>query len=83
MQIEFYEDAANEWRWRARADNDEIVADSGEGYENLADCEGGLLALAMSLRTAARVVEIGKDGGRSVGNLQALLVKHDYRVSER
>lgn len=83
MQIEFYEDAANEWRWRARADNDEIVADSGEGYDNLSDCEGGLLALAMSLRTAARVVEIGKDGGRAVGNLQALLVKHDYRASER
>jgi len=77
MQIEFYEDAANEWRWRARADNDEIVADSGEGYANLADCEGGLIALANALRKPARLVELGKDGGKSVGNLQALMDKHD------
>lgn len=79
MQIEFYEDVAGEWRWRARADNDEIVADSGEGYENLADCEGGLLTLAKGLRVAARVVELGKDGGKSVGNLHALMAKHESR----
>lgn len=77
MQIEFYEDQANEWRWRARADNDEIIADCGEGYANLADCEGGLIALAKGLRTHARVVELGKDGGQSVGNLHALMAKHD------
>ncbi len=29
-----YEDAAEEWRWRLRADNGELIADSGEGYAN-------------------------------------------------
>ena len=31
-RFEVYEDAAEEWRWRLRADNGELVADSGEGY---------------------------------------------------
>lgn len=30
--IELYEDRANEWRWRLRHDNGNIIADSGEGY---------------------------------------------------
>jgi len=30
--FEVYEDAGGEYRWRLRADNDEIIADSGEGY---------------------------------------------------
>ena len=29
---EVYQDAADEWRWRLRAKNGRIVADSGEGY---------------------------------------------------
>ncbi|NLV04875.1 DUF1508 domain-containing protein [Haloarcula rubripromontorii] len=32
--FEVYEDAGEEWRWRLRADNGELVADSGEGYAN-------------------------------------------------
>ncbi|GCF13625.1 hypothetical protein Harman_15600 [Haloarcula mannanilytica] len=32
--FEVYEDNAEEWRWRLRADNGELVADSGEGYAN-------------------------------------------------
>ncbi len=31
-RFEVYEDAAEEWRWRLRADNGELIADSGEGY---------------------------------------------------
>lgn len=27
-----------EWRWRMRAANGRIIADSGEGYRNKADC---------------------------------------------
>jgi uncharacterized protein YegP (UPF0339 family) len=29
-----YEDAENDWRWRAVAGNNKTVADSSEGYEN-------------------------------------------------
>lgn len=35
--VEVYQDNAGEWRWRRKAGNGEIVADSGEGYET----EGG------------------------------------------
>jgi len=31
-KVEVYCDVAGEWRWRARAGNNEIVADSAEGY---------------------------------------------------
>ena len=33
MRGELYRDAANEYRWRIRARNGRIVADSGEGYK--------------------------------------------------
>jgi len=31
-EIEIYQDAVGQWRWRRRAPNGEIIADSGEGY---------------------------------------------------
>lgn len=39
---EVYQDDAGEWRWRIRAANGEIIADSAEGYVNRADAEHGL-----------------------------------------
>jgi uncharacterized protein YegP (UPF0339 family) len=30
---EKYEDAADEWRWRQRDDNNRVIAEGGEGYE--------------------------------------------------
>jgi uncharacterized protein YegP (UPF0339 family) len=35
MKITVYR-AADGWRWRAQADNGEIVSESGEAYENKA-----------------------------------------------
>ncbi len=32
MQFEIYSDVAGEYRWRLKADNGEIIADSAEGY---------------------------------------------------
>lgn len=43
--IQFYQDAKGEWRWRVRADNGNVVGDSGEGYKNLGDAIRGLQAL--------------------------------------
>ena len=37
-----YKDNAGEFRWRFRANNNEIVADSSEGYRNKADCRHGI-----------------------------------------
>lgn len=36
-----YVDRAREWRWAAKAANNERIADSGEGYKNRADCVTG------------------------------------------
>lgn len=37
-KVEFYRDAAGEWRWRFVRKNGEPMADSGEGYQNKVDC---------------------------------------------
>lgn len=40
--IEFYKDEADQWRWRIWANNGNILADSGQGYESSMDCFNGL-----------------------------------------
>jgi uncharacterized protein YegP (UPF0339 family) len=37
-----YRDAAGEWRWRLVAGNSRLIAESGEGYQNKADCLHGI-----------------------------------------
>jgi len=37
-----YKDNKGEFRWRYQAANHRTIADSGEGYNNLADCEHGI-----------------------------------------
>jgi len=34
----YYKDTKGEWRWRLKASNGRIIADSGEGYKNEQDC---------------------------------------------
>jgi uncharacterized protein len=34
-----YIDQRGEFRWKLQAGNSKTIADSGEGYKNLADCE--------------------------------------------
>jgi uncharacterized protein YegP (UPF0339 family) len=43
-EFEIYKDQDNpqEFRWRLRANNGEIIADSGEGYNDRDDCEHGI-----------------------------------------
>lgn len=38
MAYYLYKDAQNYWRWRLVANNHKIIANSGEGYWNKADC---------------------------------------------
>lgn len=38
LHIMFYQDNVHEWRWRAVAGNNEVVADSAEGYVHKNDC---------------------------------------------
>jgi uncharacterized protein YegP (UPF0339 family) len=37
MRIEYYQDRAEQWRWRLVAENGRTVADSGESYTRKAD----------------------------------------------
>lgn len=41
-KFEIYKDRKGEYRWRFRADNSKVIADSSEGYINKADCEHGI-----------------------------------------
>jgi uncharacterized protein YegP (UPF0339 family) len=38
MTYVYYKDAKEEWRWRLKASNGRIIADSGEGYKNESEC---------------------------------------------
>jgi uncharacterized protein YegP (UPF0339 family) len=38
MAYYMYRDVNDKWRWRLVARNNLIVANSGDGYENEADC---------------------------------------------
>lgn len=38
MYYEMYKDVSGYWRWRLIAANSRIIANSGEGYYNKADC---------------------------------------------
>jgi uncharacterized protein YegP (UPF0339 family) len=40
MTFEMYKDTAEEFRWRLKANNGQVVAVSGEGYKNRSDCAG-------------------------------------------
>lgn len=42
QRFELYKDKSGEWRWRLRASNNRIIADSGEGYVNKEDAKHGI-----------------------------------------
>jgi uncharacterized protein len=56
-RFEVFKDRAGEWRWRLRAANGRVIADSGEGYKQRARCLGGLAAV-QRVAPAASVVTV-------------------------
>lgn len=42
MAYYVYTDTAGQWRWRLVANNNKIIANSGEGYWNKSDCLGAI-----------------------------------------
>jgi uncharacterized protein YegP (UPF0339 family) len=42
MTYTIYRESNGEWRWRLKAANGNILADSGEGYNNKQDCRDAL-----------------------------------------
>lgn len=60
-----YKDSKGEYRWRFRANNNEIVADSAEGYKNKADCEGGIKIVKEQAATATTTDETATSASKS------------------
>ena len=50
MKYYYYRDAAGYWRWRLRAANNRVLADSGESYVNKADCLSAIALVKGSSR---------------------------------
>lgn len=48
-------DQAGEWRWHLRAANNRTIADSGEGYQNRADCRHAIDLIRSQAATAVVV----------------------------
>jgi uncharacterized protein YegP (UPF0339 family) len=42
MTYHVYKDAGGKWRWRLKAANGQIVADSGQGYASKQHCKEGI-----------------------------------------
>jgi uncharacterized protein YegP (UPF0339 family) len=51
MYYSYYKDANGDWRWRLRAANNRIIANSGEGYRNKADCQAAVQLVKSSGNT--------------------------------
>ena len=53
---EVYKDNSNEWRWRYKASNGKIIADSAEGYHNKSDCLAGIAIMKRSANSPVREI---------------------------
>ncbi len=53
-----YVDAAGQYRWRLFAQNNKIIADSGEGYRAQSDCEHGIRLVKQLAPTAQVQVQV-------------------------
>jgi uncharacterized protein YegP (UPF0339 family) len=42
LTFEVYKDAKDEFRWRLKAGNGQVIATAGQGYKSKADCEHGI-----------------------------------------
>lgn len=59
-QFVIYKDDSGEFRWRLFSQNSKIIADSGEGYKNKADCVHGV-NLVSSIANGAAVYDAEKE----------------------
>nr|WP_276410933.1 HVO_2922 family protein [Halomicroarcula sp. XH51] len=51
--FELYTDTADQWRWRLRHANGNIIADSGEGYASKAKAKQGIESVKTNAPEAA------------------------------
>lgn len=55
-KFEVYPDKSGQWRWRFKANNERIVADSAESYVNKKDCIDGI-NIVKAQAPSAQIVE--------------------------
>lgn len=61
MRYEYYCDADGEWRWRLRARNGHITADSGEGYSSESNVRRAIRRhIWLNRFSFARIVEVAE-----------------------
>jgi len=60
VKFTVYKDAKGEWRWRLKARNGNIVADSGEGYARKGGAVTAVSKLRSNLKTRDIPVEVQK-----------------------
>ena len=48
-----YQDTLRQYRWRLKASNGRIIADSAEGYHNLADCQNMIALIKKDASSAS------------------------------
>ncbi len=52
MSFEMYKDKADEFRWRLKSPNQQIIADSGEGYKTMDSLKVGIDSVKRTAPTA-------------------------------
>ena len=57
MYFEMYRDARDEWRWRLKAGNHEVIAVSSEGYASKQSCSHSI-DLVKSITANTQVKEV-------------------------
>ena len=57
-KLELYRDGRREWRWRLRASNGRILADSGEGYRRRRSARNAVDRVRTVLTGNVPVVEV-------------------------
>ena len=58
-KFEYYPDRKKEWRWRLKAGNGQIVADSGEGYTTKSSCLAAIERVKSNIK-GATVTEVAR-----------------------
>ena len=51
-KFEIYQDAQLEFHWRFRANNGKVLAESGESYNNRANCEHAIISMRQQVPRA-------------------------------
>lgn len=79
--FQVYEDRAEEWRWRLRHQNSNIIADSGEGYASRQKAEQGLESVQKNA-SGAYVVDLSRDDEDAVDDGGSNATFEVYRDNE-